>query len=91
MAIEFDYNVAQNSLAIRGDLTINYAAEAIAQLRGHENATLDLADVSEIDAAGLQLLLAAVRDAGLRLVNASDAVTNTLLLTGLTGLMETPA
>lgn len=91
MAIEFDYKPEQNSLAIRGELTINYAAEAITHLRAHENSGLDLADISELDGAGLQLIIAATRDAGMRLVAASDPVADVLRLVGLTGLMETQA
>ncbi len=91
MTIEFDYDPERKRLAFRGELTINYAADAMAFLRSQGGAELDLSDISEMDGAGLQLLLLAHRDGGLRLVGASESVVDVLRLVGLTSLLEVPA
>jgi anti-anti-sigma regulatory factor len=91
MTIEFDYDPADQCLALRGELTIVHAADALAILRSHQGTALDLSGVSEMDGAGLQLLLAARRDAGWRLSAASDPVLGVLALVGLTHLLEAPA
>jgi anti-anti-sigma factor len=91
MAIEFEYDAGQTRLTIRGELTIQHAAEVHTQLLGRENLAVDLAEISEVDSAGLQLLLAGKRDTGLHLVAWSDPVADALHLTGLKTLMEPQA
>lgn len=88
MTIEFDYDAGRNRLAVRGELTIYHAAEALAQLQGRAGLALDLAEISEMDAAGLQLLLAGQRDAAMTLAAASDPVGDLLRLAGLAHLLE---
>jgi len=88
MAIEFAYDAEQNRLAIRGKLTILHATEARSHLLERSGASLDLAEIDEIDGAGLQLLVAALRDAGMRLVAVSEAVADIVALTGRTELTE---
>lgn len=88
MAIDFSFDPEGARLAVAGRFTIHHAAEAREQLRGRPGLLLDLTGVEEMDGAGLQLLLAARRDAGARLTAASDAVVEILLLTGATDLLE---
>ncbi|MDY0975966.1 STAS domain-containing protein [Massilia sp. CFBP9012] len=77
------------SIHIDGDLTIYEAAEAraslLALIDGVRSVELDLADVGDIDSAGLQLLLATARTLGgcLTLVHASGAVVEAIGLLGL--------
>lgn len=77
------------SVHVEGDLTIYEAAETRASLLalvdGARAVELDLADVGDIDSAGLQLLLATARTLGgrLSLVGASAAVTEAIGLLGL--------
>jgi anti-anti-sigma factor len=89
MAIEFYYDAAGNRLAVRGELTIYHAAEAAQQLRGYRDLLVDLSEVSEMDAAGLQLLLAARRDANLQWAALSEPVSDILRLAGLADSLET--
>ncbi len=81
--------VSGSRLALEGDLTIYTAAATLATLQKHlqdcDRCELDLSGVSEIDSAGLQLLLWAARQAAdkgerLRLVAPSDAVTEVIAL-----------
>lgn len=88
MAIVCDYNAEQQRIALRGELTIYHVSAAKELLLAHPGARLDMSDVSELDGAGLQLLLLAKREAGATLVAASDAVMDVLRLTGLQELME---
>jgi anti-anti-sigma factor len=88
MSIEFQHDPAGNRLDVSGSFTIYHALEAKAPLLAQQGAALDLSEVEEMDGAGLQLLLLARRDAGIRLVAASDAVTDTLRLAGLETLLE---
>lgn len=86
-------------LALAGELTIYAAAEwrdtlarALAEARVLE---LDLAEVGEIDTAGMQLLMAAMkqaREAGtaLRLVNHSACVLRLIELYDLAGWFDEP-
>lgn len=77
------------SIHVDGDLTIYEAAEArealLALVDGARSVELDLADVGDIDSAGLQLLLATARTMGgqLTLVRASAAVLDAIGLLGL--------
>lgn len=79
-------------LHIEGDMTIYTAAELKAELMPHLSQPLereiDLSNVSEIDSAGLQLLMLAKREAGrhacpLRLTEHSRAVLEVLDLCNL--------
>ncbi len=79
-------------LHIEGDMTIYTAAELKAELMPHLSQPLereiDLSGVSEIDSAGLQLLMLAKREAGrhacpLRLTGHSRAVLEVLDLCNL--------
>lgn len=83
-------------LAIEGEFTIYTAAEQGARLQGHlaecASLDLDLSAVSEIDSAGIQLLLWAARRAGaqggrLRLLGHGDAVTAAVRLLQLDALL----
>lgn len=76
-----------DALRIEGELNIYRVAELapvlIAHARAHPDAALDLANVTEIDAAGIQLLLVARREAHehggeLRLQAPSDVVHHAL-------------
>jgi anti-anti-sigma factor len=83
-------NTAKGVLRISGDMTVYSAAELKAALLAANPAstkvkTLDLSAVSEMDCAGLQLLLATLRQPGrkekpLRLVAASQSVRDVLEL-----------
>ncbi|MCG2577957.1 STAS domain-containing protein [Dechloromonas sp. XY25] len=86
-------------IAIEGDFTI-FAAQAIkAQLleafnKGQE-VEVDLSAVSEMDSAGLQLMVAAKREAAaqgktLRFIDHSPAVLNTMDLCDAAGLFADP-
>jgi anti-sigma B factor antagonist len=79
--------IANHRLAIREDLTIYHAMDQKQQLLDALSATqaleLDLSQVSEIDTAGLQLLILAKREAALQqkalsIVAHSPAVRQTL-------------
>lgn len=88
MAIKFEYNAENNQLVIHGKLTIHHASQVLKQLRGKKNLALDLSDVSDMDGSGLQLLVAAKRDLGIRLMSANDTVSNVFKLVGLSGMLE---
>jgi anti-sigma B factor antagonist len=86
-------------LAVEGEMTIYRAAELkpalLAAVRAHEAPALDLSAVTEFDSAGLQLLLAARREAArlgrrLDVTAASPAVRDVFALLGL-GLDGEPA
>jgi anti-anti-sigma factor len=85
--------LAATQLAIDGELTIYRAAELkdvlLAPLMRHEALELDLSGVTEIDTAGVQLLLLAQRTArnqgrSFWLLNSSTVVTDVLNLLNLT-------
>ncbi len=89
-------------LKIEGDYTVAQAAErkppllaALAALASGEALTLDLSGVTEIDCAGVQLLLLAQREAGhqgskLLLQQHSPAVLDAFALLGLAGHFGAP-
>ena len=86
-------------LHIAGEMSIYTAAELKAQLLPHlgqpGEVELDLADVSELDGAGLQLLILAKREAArvgatLRLSRHSPAVLEVFELCNLAGLFGDP-
>lgn len=79
-------------LAVEGEMTIYRAAELkpalLEAVRTHDEPALDLSAVTEFDSAGLQLLLAARREAGLlgkplRVTAASPAVRDVFALLGI--------
>lgn len=91
---------AASSLKLDGDLTIYTAANAQQQLLGALNSgralEIDLGDVAELDSAGLQQLLALVRECEalarpLRIVAASDCVREVVALFGLDARFALPA
>ena len=88
MSIGFEYDAKRNRLAVRGELTILHAAEALAHFRDRPGLELDLGEVTEMDGAGLQLLLATERDGGLLVFAYGDAAAEVLHLAGRADLME---
>ena len=79
-------------LAVEGEMTIYRAAELkpalLEAVRGHDAPGLDLANVTEFDCAGLQLILVARREAArlgrrLALVAPSPAVLEACALLGV--------
>lgn len=83
----FQYDVCQGALIVRGELTIYQIGEALEALRSAlkngQLETLDLAEVTEIDTAGLQwLLMARKRAPQVRLVNCSEPVAEIFALAG---------
>ena len=79
-------------LAVEGEMTIYRAAELkpalLDTVRAHDTPALDLANVTEFDCAGLQLLLMARREAArlgkrLALVAPSPAVLDACALLGI--------
>lgn len=92
---------AVSALAINGEFTIFTATsekirllDAISQGSGADIA-IDLSNVTEIDSAGLQLMVLAKREAAaldrtLRFVGHSSAVLDLLDLTGLAGFFGDP-
>lgn len=81
--------LAEDSVRLEGDLTIYTAAQlkeqVLAELTTRERLTLDLSAVSEIDTAGLQVLLLAGREAlaagkNFSIAQASGCVTEALQL-----------
>jgi anti-anti-sigma factor len=80
-------------LAVEGEMTIYRAADLkpalLEAVRTHDAPVLDLANVTEFDSAGVQLLLMARREATrlgkrLELRDASPAVRDAFALLGLT-------
>jgi len=81
-------------MALEGELTIytavNYLQAFQEQSQGCKGMKIDLAGVTEIDTAGVQLLVALRQhvigtESGLRLCNASESVLEVLELSRLTG------
>lgn len=92
MTTTFPFDTEQGCLTVQGELTIYQASTALEAFRSAAGSgvlkQLDLSEVSELDSAGLQLLLALKRqstEAGsvVELVNHSPAVTAVLALTSL--------
>ncbi|SHN45360.1 STAS domain-containing protein [Cryptosporangium aurantiacum] len=84
-------------LELNDELTIVTAADTVQRLRpylaGGAELELDLSGVTDIDTAGLQLLLVARREAerlgtSVTLADPSDVVRNLLEFTRLTGELE---
>jgi anti-anti-sigma factor len=93
-------STATTTLPLDGELTIYRAAELkpllLQRPDGDAALALDLSQVSEIDTAGVQLLLLARREAALQgrgfgIAAVSPAVADALELLGLADLMPTPA
>lgn len=93
-------SAATRPLAVEGELTIYRAAELKPQLLalppGEGAVGVDLGQVTDIDTAGVQLLLLAHREARAvsrpwRLVAASAAVQEALTLLGLQALLPADA
>ncbi len=77
-------------ISLSGELTIQTAAEVLASVRPRlgMDAAVDLSEVSEMDTAGLQILLLMKREAEARrrcleLLSPSDAVTEVIRIAGL--------
>lgn len=86
-------------LSLEGELTIYTAAEQkeklVALVKGSPLSTLDLSGVTEVDSAGLQLLIMSKLEAErlehrIEFVNHSDAVIETIELCNLLGLFDDP-
>lgn len=99
MTIRFDASGLTPLLVIEGELSIYTAAELKPQLCGliqqHNNIELDLSAVSEMDGAGLQLLIAAKREAAdcghsFRLNNHSPAVLDAFDLCNMAAFFGDP-
>jgi len=93
MSIEMINEDSLCHMAIEGELTIytavNYLQAFQEQSQGCHGMKVDLAGVTEIDAAGVQLLVALRQhligtESGLQLCNSSESVRETLALTRLT-------
>lgn len=92
MSTLLNFNAETGCLSLQGELTIYEANNASENLcRAYESGALrqvDLAGVTELDTAGLQILLLArslraPSDEPVTLVNHSDAVMDVMELTGL--------
>lgn len=90
---------AVGRVALEGELTIYTAAEMkgrmLSPLQLHDETEFDLAAVSEVDTAGLQLMIAAKLEAGklgkaLRFVAHSPAVVEMLELTNMASFFGDP-
>lgn len=88
-----------STMHLAGELTIYTAAEQkeqlIALINAHSHSVLDLSGVTEVDAAGLQLLImskleAARLDCKVEFINHSDAVIETIELCNLSSLFDDP-
>jgi len=96
MSVQVDYEGTSAQLALAGELTIYTAAEikaALGEAMQRSSAIeVDLAGVTEIDTAGLQLMLIAKRnpDAEVRFVNHPEAVLRLVDLANLGGALGDP-
>ncbi|MDP2126458.1 MAG: STAS domain-containing protein [Pseudohongiella sp.] len=88
-----------SKLSVVGELTIYTAADQkeklVALVTNHPLSTLDLSGVTEVDGAGLQLLILSKLEAGrvghqIEFINHSDAVIETIELCNLSGLFDDP-
>lgn len=94
MPVMIDTNEARCALTFSGELNIYNAADTMTQVQAGMHKTLpihlDLAEVDEVDAAGLQILIA-IRSHTLshgvpfQLENPSDAVTALIELSDMAG------
>lgn len=91
MPLSIDFDATRECLVLQGKLTIHHASEAMNQFRKRPGKHLDLSGIIDIDGAGLQLLLAANRDAGMQLLAVSDDVADVIRLSGRHDLLETRA
>ena len=96
MSIQVDYEEAQARVALAGELTI-YTVQEIKAALGEAMAKsneleVDLAGVTEIDTAGLQLMLIAKRHPGrdVRFVNHPQTVLRLVDLANLGGALGDP-
>lgn len=83
MSLECRYDKTAGQLVLAGELTIYRVAEAQAAMAAHAGAFLNLAEIEELDGAGLQLLLAGRRDLALRPGPTSPAVQAVMELAGV--------
>ena len=92
-------NKSSPTFKVQGEFTIYQAAslkqEMISFLEGHNTIDIDLSEVSEIDAAGIQLLLlakktAAAKEKKLRLIEHSSPVLEALELLNLSAYFGDP-
>jgi anti-sigma B factor antagonist len=74
-------------LCLSGLLTIYEVSDTKERLLANPAAVLDLSGLTQCDGTGLQLLLLAHRDLGMRLVAPSKPVAEVLQLTGLSHLI----
>lgn len=88
-----------HTLEIQGEMTIYTAAEQKSQLlnalAANDELEINLAQVSELDTAGTQLLLLAKREAKsqqkvLRFTNPSNAVLDLVELANISNLLDAP-
>ena len=93
MAWDVTFESASGDMAVSGELTIFSALDIRERLNqafaAGDQITVDLGGVTEIDTAGLQLMLLARRKAGKRVVfrNHSNAVLHLLELANLTRVL----
>ena len=89
----FQFNAEQGCLLVQGELTIYQATEALLAFRQALDCGLltevDLSQVTELDCAGVQLLLALKKSAPeVKLVQHSPAVSGVVTLTSLTAQLD---
>jgi anti-sigma B factor antagonist len=96
MSVEIDYTGDRAHLAVCGELTIYTVAEIKAALAeamaGADELEVDLFGVTEVDSAGIQLMLIAKRNAGKRVVFTKHpaAVRRLIELASLGGALGDP-
>jgi anti-sigma B factor antagonist len=98
--MEFQVQHKKGRVSVAGEMTVYTAAalrqDLLAALTRHRRTKLlDLSEVTEIDTAGLQLLLAARRQAAddgreLLIADPSRAVRSAIELCRLSGLLQAP-
>lgn len=98
MTTAFPFDTEQGVLRVQGELTIYQASSALEAFRAAVELgslkQLDLADVSELDSAGLQLLLALKKESkvsdgpSIAMIKHSPAVTAVLALTNLSAQLD---
>lgn len=99
MSVEIETEVDTCKIAIDGEMTIFEASEIyqkiLGSIRNSKDIEIDLSEVSEIDTAGLQLIMVAkilnaANGGRLSLINHSKAVQDILELTNLGGFFGDP-